>query len=219
MPDGEILILVDQDTIPADGISTVQITTEPLYYNNETLVEDGELFTLDLSHGFVLNEDLDESMEGIQLAAQGGVVVMERSLLDSLIPLSRPWIYSTGIAPTSAAAAQGALAVIQRHPDKLSHLASMCQTFHLKLNAMLSQYHLPTIPERPYSTPIFPVILGNRTKPIADQLLEQGIFAYPVLSPTVPTGEERLRLSLSLSHQDNHLAQCLQALANCLQSA
>lgn len=82
IPDGEIIISVEQEIIPADGESTTLITTDPMYYNNLSLIEDGELYTVQVSHGILLNQDLDPEAEGVQVASQSGVVQVELQSLD-----------------------------------------------------------------------------------------------------------------------------------------
>lgn len=77
IPDGEIVVHVGSDTIIADGVSTTLISTEPIQYNNQSLVDDGEVFTVFISHGTILDEDLDPDTDGIQLSSQSGVVQLE----------------------------------------------------------------------------------------------------------------------------------------------
>lgn len=77
IPDGEIILTADKDTIPADGSSTIEIVSEPIYYNNGVQVNDNELFTVFSSNGTLLNDDLDDATDGIQVAAIDGVITLE----------------------------------------------------------------------------------------------------------------------------------------------
>jgi 8-amino-7-oxononanoate synthase len=50
---------------------------------------------------------------------------------------------------------------------------------------------------------------------IAQELSDKGVFVPGIRSPTVPTGEERLRFSISSEHTDDQLDYALEVLEKC----
>lgn len=69
-------------------------------------------------------------------------------------------------------------------------------------------------------TAIIPLIIGDpqRTMRLAEQLRAGGIFVAAVRTPTVPRGTDRLRLSLSLAHQDSDLAVAVDRIVHVMRS-
>ncbi|MCU1678121.1 MAG: bioF1 [Frankiales bacterium] len=49
--------------------------------------------------------------------AQGGVVLASQAVVDHLVDAARPFIFDTGLAPSSAAAAREALSIIRENPE------------------------------------------------------------------------------------------------------
>jgi 8-amino-7-oxononanoate synthase len=62
---------------------------------------------------------------------------------------------------------------------------------------------------------IVPIVLGDRTMAVADELLARGFFALGIRPPTVPAGTERIRFSLSAEHTDEQIDRLLEALDGC----
>jgi glycine C-acetyltransferase len=62
-------------------------------------------------------------------------------------------------------------------------------------------------------TPITPVILGENqiAQQFSRRLFERGIFAMPIVFPTVPKGTARIRVMISASHTSSDLEQGLEA--------
>ena len=64
-------------------------------------------------------------------------------------------------------------------------------------------------------TPILPVYLGSdeRTLLYFRELFERGVFTNAVLSPAVPVGTSRLRVSIVATHSEQHIDAALEAFA------
>jgi len=61
------------------------------------------------------------------------------------------------------------------------------------------------------------IIPGNeRVKKIAAQLQESGFDVRPILSPTVPEGQERLRICLHSYNSEAEITSILECLMTCL---
>ena len=59
---------------------------------------------------------------------------------------------------------------------------------------------------------IVPVVVGSRALALSAALLERGVYAPAIRWPTVPRGEERLRLTVSAAHSEEQLDHIVEAL-------
>ncbi len=119
------------------------------------------------------------------LGCQGGFVAGSRALIEYLVNLARPYVYSTALAPPIAAAATVAIDIAEREQTRRAHLLELVHRF-----------------QRNARTPIVPIVLGDTARTLAAaQALEQAGFLVPgIRPPTVPVGTSRLRISLSARH-------------------
>lgn len=141
------------------------------------------------------------------LGSQGGFIAADAPIIDHLINASRPFIYSTGIAPPCAAAALAAIGVIQRDFDELSG--------RLKANADRLRSGLRKMgfsaPDGP--TPIIPLVLGEAGAALrfADALMEGGVYAPAIRPPSVPEGGSRIRITVMATHTDEDMDFAIEA--------
>jgi 8-amino-7-oxononanoate synthase len=122
---------------------------------------------------------------GKALGCHGAVILGSETLRDFLINFCRPFIYSTAIPPSSVAAIRATYKIFPgKHIERatLKNLISLFDHMGFKKS----------------NTPVQCFILaGNEhVKKAAAQLLENNIDARPILYPSVPLGEERLRIAL-----------------------
>jgi 8-amino-7-oxononanoate synthase len=137
------------------------------------------------------------------LGSQGGYVTGPKPWIDLLINRGRSFIFTTGLAPTCAAAARTAVDICRSDEG----------------TALIQQLrrHVDTL--RPgHPSPIIPVILGDEQKALdASELLDrQGLLVPAIRPPTVPPGTSRLRLSLSAAHRPDDIARINHALSTLL---
>jgi 8-amino-7-oxononanoate synthase len=138
------------------------------------------------------------------LASQGGYIAGDEVLVEYLLNAARSFVFSTGLAPPSAAAAQEALR-IARETDRASALWGTVATLRDGLETM--GYEVLG------ETQILPVVVGDRgdALELADRLREHGIVAPAIRPPTVPEGTSRIRVAPMATHTADDIAQCLDA--------
>ena len=153
------------------------------------------------AHGYGLCEELGLLSEidllvgtfGKALGSMGAYVACSEAVRTLLITRSRSLIYSTMLPPLII---QWVLAVWRALPtftQRRAHLAKLQQLLTDELASLPDQL-LPT----PHSH-IIPLLCGSRerARAVAQALHEEGYFIRPIMSPTVPVGSERLRISLT----------------------
>lgn len=142
---------------------------------------------------------------GKALGCHGALVVGSKILVDYLVNFSRPFIYTTGLSPHSLATIKYAYQelLFSREHEKLH--------FNIKdFRKEMERLSLNNRFIKSNSAIQSCVIPGNeRVKSIAFQLQKHGFDVKPILSPTVPNGEERLRFCL---HSYNTQAQIAKVL-------
>ena len=143
---------------------------------------------------------------GKACGAHGAVVLGSDTLRNYLINFSRPFMYTTALPAASVSAIRASYELFPSMYDErrhLSQLISLFQATQLPYKLLVSQ------------TPIQGIVIpGNsKVKQAAAMLQKNGFDVRPILYPTVPRGEERLRIVL---HSFNTVED-VQALLSCLQ--
>ncbi len=136
----------------------------------------------------------------------GGYVAGSQDLRDLLTQRSRPFLFSTSHPPAVAAACSAAIKVMQDEPELIERLWANTRRF----KAELARLGFDTGRSE---TPITPVMMGDaRTAgQFSDRLLQLGVFAQPVVYPTVALDKARLRTIVTAAHTDELLDTCLAA--------
>ena len=135
------------------------------------------------------------------LGSQGGFAAGPAEMVDLLVNRSRSFIFTTALAPASAAAALEALRLV-RSPEG-----------GLLLEALMG--HARRLwPGRAEPTPILPVPCGTEDAALraAAELLERGFAVPAVRPPTVAPGTSRLRVTVSSGHTPAEVAALAAAL-------
>lgn len=136
----------------------------------------------------------------------GGYVAGSQDLRDILIQRARPFLFSTSQPPAVAAACRAAIQVMQDEPQLLEQLWANTHRF----KAELARLGFDTGHSE---TPITPVMMGDPATAgrFSDRLLKEGVFAQPVVFPTVAMDAARIRTIVTAGHSDDLLDRCLAA--------
>jgi 8-amino-7-oxononanoate synthase len=141
------------------------------------------------------------------LGSQGGFVCGSRTLVDWLVNHARPYIFSTALAPPSAAAARRAVAIVEKEPERCRHLLALSDSLRTGLIAM-------GLPPSRSRGQIVPVIVGDSQAAVelSARLEERGLLAPAIRPPSIPEGTARLRISLTAGHSQEDIDRLLAAL-------
>lgn len=143
---------------------------------------------------------------GKALGCSGAYVVGPGDMIEYLINASRPFIFTTAPPPGSAAAADAALKVVQREPERRARLWA---NQHRLFNGLqrLGFRMTPTV------SPILPILIGEAACALAcaDALLSYGVYAPAIRPPTVPDRTSRIRVTVTSEHTSEHIDEALRA--------
>jgi glycine C-acetyltransferase len=136
----------------------------------------------------------------------GGYVAGSLALREILTQRARPFLFSTAQPPAVVAACRTALRVMQEEPELQAKLWANTARF----KAGLTQLGFDTGRSE---TPITPVMMGDSETAgrFSDRLLDEGVFAQPVVFPTVAIDKARLRTIVTAAHADEQLDMALAA--------
>jgi glycine C-acetyltransferase len=136
----------------------------------------------------------------------GGYVAGSTALREILTQRARPFIFSTSHPPAVVAACREAIKVMQEEPELLERLWANTRRFKAELKRM-------GFDTGRSETPITPVMMGDPEVAMrfSDRLMGEGVFAQPVVFPTVALDLARIRTIVTAAHTDEQLDRALEA--------
>ncbi len=150
---------------------------------------------------------------GKGLGCHGAAILGSQKLIDYLVNFARSFIYTTGLSPHSVASILVAYQHLQT--EKEAHQKLRENVIHF--NQEKKQLGLNPLFVRSKSAIQSAIIPGNqKVKNIANQLQEKGFDVKAILSPTVPEGQERIRVCLHSYNSKEEISEVLQLLASIL---
>jgi len=144
---------------------------------------------------------------GKALGCMGAFVAGPAALIDGLIQFARPYIYTTAMPPALAAAALESVQMAQTEDWRREKLAALIARFRHGAAEL-------GLPLAASFSAIQPLLLGSADAALAAaQALERlGLLVSAIRPPTVPSGQARLRITLSAAHEEAHVDRLLDAL-------
>ncbi|HHH53250.1 MAG TPA: pyridoxal phosphate-dependent aminotransferase family protein [Bacteroidetes bacterium] len=205
LPDAEIKLLVMDGVFSMEGdiAKLPEIVELAKKYNANVMVDDahglgvlGENGRGTVNH-FGLNDDVDLIMGTFSksLASIGGFIASDSDTINFLKHYARSLVFSASIAPSNAASVIAAIDIMQNEPERIAKLWE--NTYHAKQRLQEAGFNTGKS-----ETPIIPIFVGDdmKTFMLTKQLLDQGVFVNPVISPAVPQGDQLIRFSLMATH-------------------
>ena len=146
---------------------------------------------------------------GKGLGAHGAAVVASAEVVQYLVNFSRSFIYTTAMSPHSVATIRAGYEQLSQ-TEAISQLHSNISYFKTQIAQQQLQGFIASD-----SAIQAMVVRGNeRVKALAAQLQAQGIGVLPILAPTVPAGEERLRICLHSFNTEEEIKKLVNLLTD-----
>ncbi len=138
----------------------------------------------------------------------GGYVAGTKDLIDWLKVASRPFLFSTSLAPGDTRAITEAVTMLMESTelhDKLWENGDYLKQGLKELGFNIGHSE----------TPITPCIIGDEktTQAFSKRLMEEGVYAKSIVFPTVPKGTGRVRNMPTAAHTKDMLDEALTAYA------
>ncbi|MEA1834798.1 aminotransferase class I/II-fold pyridoxal phosphate-dependent enzyme [Methylobacterium durans] len=143
------------------------------------------------------------------LSTCGGYICGPGPLVEYLKCTAGGFVYSVGMSPPLAAAAEAALGVMHAEPERVERLRrngnlflSCAKARGLDVGTSLG-------------LAVIPVIIGDSLKSVtlSDRLFKRGINVQPIIHPAVPERASRLRFFLTSEHTEEQIRSTVNAIA------
>ncbi|WP_103069300.1 aminotransferase class I/II-fold pyridoxal phosphate-dependent enzyme [Aquimarina sediminis] len=151
---------------------------------------------------------------GKAMGCHGAVILGSIDLKKYLINFARSFIYTTGLPPHSLATIQAAYqelintSQVEKLTQNITFFNSKVEITKLKSQFVKSNSAIHSC-----------IISGNENvKNVAAKLQENGFDVKPILSPTVPRGQERLRFCIHSYNSKEEISEVLELLATFVQA-
>ncbi|MCY6348703.1 serine palmitoyltransferase [Bacteroides hominis] len=147
------------------------------------------------------------------LAAIGGFIAADESIINYLRHNSRSYIFSASNTPAATAAARAALQIMKNEPERIEHLWD------------ITNYSLKCFRELGFeightSTPIIPLYVRDMEKTfmVTKMLFDEGVFVNPVVPPACSPNDTLIRFSLMATHSKEQIDFAISKLVKCFKA-
>ena len=148
---------------------------------------------------------------GKVLGCHGAAILGSQKLKEYLVNFARSFIYTTGLSPHSVATIFVAYEQLEKDKIQINKLRENIIHFNQEKQIL----GLKPMFVRSKSAIQSAIIPGNQNvKDIAKQIQEKGFDVKAILSPTVPEGQERLRICLHSYNTKEEMSEVLLLLSN-----
>lgn len=158
---------------------------------------------------FGVTDDVDLIMGTFSksLASLGGFIATDKVVTNFLRHHSRSYIFTASITPASTAAVSAALDIILAEPERQEHLWKIT-------NYALDNFRAMGCEIGNTSTPIIPLFIRDdyKTFQVTRDLLDEGVFVNPVVTPAVSPEDTLIRYSLMATHTKEQVTRSLEAI-------
>ena len=142
----------------------------------------------------------------------GGYIAANQNIIDAIRSFGSGFIFTTSLPPAMCAAAIKSIQLIQSNSE-------LRNQYHQHVKLLRQIFSLHEVPFLNNPSHITNIPIGDPTlcRKIANYLLhESGIYIQPVFYPTVPLGEECLRITLTTRHTQDQMKSLAQSLQKAL---
>jgi 8-amino-7-oxononanoate synthase len=218
-PDSVKLIVVDGVfSMEGDITNLPEIVRLSKKYNANIMVDEAHGLGVLGRNGrgtcdhFGLTKDVDLIMGTFSksLAAIGGFIAADESIINYLRHNSRSYIFSASNTPAATAAARAALQIMKNEPERLDRLWELT-------NYALKRFRELGFEIGNTSTPIIPLYVRDieKTFMVTKMLFDEGIFINPVIPPACSPEDTLIRFSLMATHTKEQIDIAVDKLTKC----
>ncbi len=218
-PDKVKLIVVDGVfSMEGDIANLPEIVRLAKQYNASIMVDEAHGLGVLGDHGrgtcnhFGLTNDVDLIMGTFSksLAAIGGFIAADESVINFLRHNSRSYIFSASNTPAATAAAKAALHIMKTEPERIEHLWDIT-------NYSLQRFRDLGFEIGHTSTPIIPLYVRDMDKTfmVTRMLFDEGVFVNPVIPPACSPEDTLIRFSLMATHSKEQIDIAVDKLYKC----
>ena len=138
-------------------------------------------------------------------ASLGGFIATDKEITNFLRHHSRSYIFTASITPASTAAANAALDIMLNEPERQENLWKLT-------NYALEGFRNMGCEIGHTETPIIPLYIRDnyKTFTVTRDLLNEGVFVNPVVSPAVAPHDTLIRFSLMATHTKEQVTVALE---------
>ena len=143
------------------------------------------------------------------LSTCGGYIAGPSALVEYLKCTAGGFVYSVGLSPPLAAAAEAALKVMKAEPERVERLRRNGNLFL----ATAKKHGLNT--GTSLGLAVIPIIIGDSLKAVtlSDRLYRRGINVQPIIHPAVPERASRLRFFMTSEHTPEQITDTVAVIA------
>ncbi len=142
----------------------------------------------------------------------GGYIAASQTIIDFIRSFGSGFIFTTSLPPAVCAGAEKSIQLIQRDASLRTSVFGLVEY----LRRLLDEANILYTKNNSHITPVL-IMNAARCKTIADKLLQvHGVYVQPVNHPTVPVGEECLRLIVTAKHTREQISHLVNSLKNVL---
>lgn len=158
---------------------------------------------------FGVTDDVDLIMGTFSksFASLGGFIATDKIVTNFLRHHTRSYIFTASITPAATAAANAAMDIMLAEPERQKHLWDIT-------NYALDSFREMGCEIGKTSTPIIPLFIRDdyKTFHVTSDLLAEGVFVNPVVTPAVAPQDTLIRYSLMATHTKEQVTRSLEAI-------
>ncbi|WP_349292993.1 aminotransferase class I/II-fold pyridoxal phosphate-dependent enzyme [Zobellia alginiliquefaciens] len=147
---------------------------------------------------------------GKGIGCHGAAILGSERLKSYLINFARSFMYTTGLPPHGVGSILSAYNCLKNRTGNLERLKQNISYFNGKLAGLKLQSHFI-----PSNSAIHCCLVSgnNKARTMAKVVQKKGFDVRPILSPTVPEGQERLRICLHSFNSEKEMDDLLKVVA------
>lgn len=140
-------------------------------------------------------------------ASIGGFVATDKEIINFLRHHTRAYIFTASLTPGATAAVGAAMDIILAEPERQQHLWEIT-------NYALENFRAIGCEIGNTSTPIIPLFIRDdyKTFHVTRDLLDEGVFVNPVVTPAVAPQDTLIRYSLMATHTKEQVTRSIEAI-------